>query len=104
MNLIIEPPALSPFGNQRIMGGFGANKADFAWPPLGLMLISGCLEHHGFPASLYDFNNTKMDWEDVRQTIIKEKPKMVVFSTSSTTIYHDLKVADLAKEISKDIL
>lgn len=103
-NLLIEPPAVSPFGNQRIMGGFGANKADFAWPPLDLMMISGCLEHYGFPTALYDFNNTKMTFEDVRQTIIKEKPKMVVFSTSSTTIHNDLKIADIAKKISKDIL
>lgn len=103
-NLIIEPPAVSKFGNQRIMGGFGANKAGFAWPPLDLMMISGCLEHYGFPASIFDFNNTRMTFEDVRRTIIAEKPKIVVFSTSSTTIYSDLKIADIAKEISKDVL
>ncbi len=103
-NLIIEPPAVSKFGNQRIMGGFGANKANFTWPPLDLMMISGCLEHYGFATSLYDFNNTRQTLKDVRCAIIKEKPKMIVFSTSSTTIYNDLKVADIAKEISKDIL
>ena len=103
-NILIEPPAVSEFGNQRIMGGFGANKAHFAWPPFDIMMISGCLEHHGFPASIYDFCNTKMTFEDVRKTIIAEKPKMIVFSTSSTTIYSDLKIADIAKEISKDIL
>jgi len=45
-----------------------------------------------------------MTFEDVRQTIIKEKPKMVVFTTSTTTIYSDLKIADIAKSVSKDIL
>jgi len=80
-NILIEPPAVSKFGNQRIMGSFGANKADFAWPPFDIMMISGCLEHHGFPASIYDFCNTRMTFEDVRKTIIAEKPKMVVFST-----------------------
>lgn len=103
-NILIEPPAVSEFGNQRIMGGFGANKAHFTWPPFDIMMISGCLEHHGFPASIYDFCNTRMSLEDVRKTIIAEKPKMVVFSTSSTTLYSDLKIADIAKEISKDIL
>ena len=103
-NLIVEPPSISKFGCQRIMGGFGVNKIDFAWPPLDLMMISGCLEKYGFPISIYDFNNTKMDFEDVRRAIIKEKPKMIVFSTSYTTIYNDLKIADIAKEISKDIL
>ncbi|MFH1575544.1 MAG: radical SAM protein [Candidatus Nealsonbacteria bacterium] len=103
-NLIIEPPAVSKFGNQRIMGGFGANKINFTWPPLDLMMIAGCLERYDFPACIYDFNNTRMTFADVRQTIIKEKPKMIVFSTSSTTIYNDLKIADIAKEISQDIL
>jgi len=103
-NLIIEPPSVSKFGCQRNMGGFGVNKADFAWPPLDLMMISGCLEHYGFPANIYDFNNTKMTFKDVRQTIKEEKPKMIVFSTSTPTLHNDLKVADIAKEISKDIL
>lgn len=103
-NLFIEPPAVSKFGNQRIMGGFGANKADFAWPPLDLITISGCLEHYGFPISVYDLNNTRMNFEDARKAIREEKPRMVVFSTSSTTIRSDLKIADIAKEISKDIL
>ena len=103
-NLIVEPPAISEFGCQRAMGGFGSNKADFAWPPLDLMMISGCLEHYGFPTAIYDFNNTRMTLEDVRQTIEKEKPKMVVFSTSTPTLHHDLKIADIAKEVSKDIL
>lgn len=103
-NLIIEPPAVSKFGNQRIMGGLGANKADFAWPPLDLMMIAGCLEKYGFPSSIFDFNNTRLTFENVRKTIIAEKPKMIVFSTSSTTIHSDLKIADIAKDISKDIL
>lgn len=103
-NLIFEPPSVSKFGCQRVMGGFGANKSDFAWPPFELMTISGCLSHYGFPSSIYDFNNTRMTFDDVRQTIIKEKPKMIVFSTSTPTIYNDLKIADIAKEISKDIL
>ncbi|MDO8559303.1 MAG: radical SAM protein, partial [bacterium] len=99
-----EPPSVSKFGCQRIMGGFGVNKIDFAWPPLDLMMISGCLEKYGFPASIFDFNNTKLTFKEVRQSIIREKPRMIVFSTSSTTIYNDLKVADIAKEISQDIL
>lgn len=103
-NLIIEPPSVSKFGCQRNMGSFGVNKADFAWPPLDLMMISGYLEHCGLPVSIYDFNNTRMTFEDVRRTIIEEKPKIVVFSTSHTTIYDDLKIADIAKSVSKDIL
>jgi len=104
LTLLIEPPAISEFGNQRIMGGFGSNKSDFAWPPLDLMTISGCLNKYGFKTEIEDFNNTRRTFENVRQTIIKKKPKMVVFSTSSTSIYHDLKIADLVKQVSQDIL
>ena len=46
--LIIEPPAVSKFGNQRIFGGNGSNKSDFRKPPLDLMMISGYLRKEGF--------------------------------------------------------
>ncbi|MBI4698242.1 MAG: radical SAM protein, partial [Nitrospirae bacterium] len=39
----------------------------------------------------------------VTASIDKEKPDFVVFTTSTPTIYHDLKIADITKEISPDI-
>lgn len=32
--LVVEPPAVSKFGNQRIFGGNGSGKSNFRKPPL----------------------------------------------------------------------
>lgn len=102
--LIIEPPPVSKFGNQRIFGGNGSNKSDFRKPPLDLMMISGYLRENGFDSILFDANASRKTIEDVRKVIKKEKPEVVIFSTSTCTIYKDLLVAKVAKEVSQDIL
>lgn len=102
--LLVEPPAVSKFGNQRIMGGFGSNKTDFAWPPLDIMVISGCLEKNGIGSTLYDANSTRKTFDDVEAMVRAQKPAMVVFTTSSTTIHSDLKTAEVAKKVFRDTL
>lgn len=98
--LLIEPPAVSEFGNQRIFGGNGSNKSDFKKPPLDLMMISGYLRKEGFDNSLIDANASKKTLEDVRDIIGQICPDIIFFSTSTCTIYKDLLVAKAAKEIS----
>lgn len=98
--LIIEPPAVSKFGNQRIFGGNGSNKSEFRKPPLDLMMISGHLRKEGFENTLVDANASKRTIEDVKKTIKERAPDIVFFSTSTCTIYKDLLVAKAAKEIN----
>ena len=100
--LIIEPPAVSEFGNQRIFGGNGSNKSDFRKPPLDLMMISGYLRKEGFENELLDANASKMSIDEVRQAIQERSPDVVMFSTSTCTIHKDLLVARIAKEINPD--
>jgi anaerobic magnesium-protoporphyrin IX monomethyl ester cyclase len=102
--LLIEPPAVSPFGNQRIFGGNGSNKSDFRKPPLDLMMISGYLRKEGFDSDLIDANASRRSLEDVKAVIGLKKADVVFFSTSTCTIYEDLLVAKAAKEISPSIL
>ena len=102
--LIIEPPAVSPFGNQRIFGGNGSNKSAFRKPPLDLMMISGLLRKEGFDNILIDANSSKKSMADVKELISNTKADIVFFSTSTCTIYSDLLVAKAAKEIKPDIL
>ena len=97
--LLIEPPAVSKFGNQRIFGGNGSNKSDFRKPPLDLMMISGYLRKEGFDNTLFDANASRRTIDDVREIIRKISPDIVFFSTSTCTIYKDLLVAKVAKEI-----
>jgi len=96
--LIIEPPAVSKFGNQRIFGGNGSNKSDFRKPPLDLMMISGYLKKSGFDNILLDANSSRKTIEDVKEIINSQNPDVVFFSTSTCTIYKDLLVARIVKE------
>jgi anaerobic magnesium-protoporphyrin IX monomethyl ester cyclase len=102
--LLIEPPAVSPFGNQRIFGGNGSNKSDFRKPPLDLMMISGYLRKERFDNDLIDANASRRSLEDVKKIIGQKKPDVVFFSTSTCTIYKDLLIASAAKETSPSIL
>jgi radical SAM superfamily enzyme YgiQ (UPF0313 family) len=98
--LLIEPPAVSPFGNQRIFGGNGSNKSDFRKPPLDLMMISGYLRKEGYDNDLIDANASKRTINDAKDIINEMSPDIIFFSTSTCTIYKDLLVAEAAKEIN----
>ena len=102
---LIEPPPAINLGNiSRFYGAFGTSKADFVWPPLELMSIAGYLDKSGAETVILDTGGLKKKPEDVRNFIEKEKPAMVVFSTSTTTIYSDVLTATFAKNVSKDIV
>ena len=102
--LLIEPPAVSPYGNQRIFGGNGSNKSDFRKPPLDLMMISGYLRKQGFDNDLIDANSSRRTLEDIKEIIKNNTPDIIFFSTSTCTIYKDLLVAKIAKEINSHII
>lgn len=102
--LLIEPPAVSPFGNQRMFGANGSNKSDFRKPPLDLMMISGYLRKEGFDNILLDANSSRRTIEEVREAIVRESPDVIFFTTSTCTIYKDLLVAKTAKEINPSML
>ncbi len=102
--VFIEPPQIEAGNISRFYGSFGTSKASFIWPPLELMSIAGYVRNFGLEPIIYDAGGLKKNYEDVKNFIIKEKPELVVFSTSTTTIYSDLRVATLAKEVSKNIV
>ena len=102
--LLIEPPPKSSMGSLRILGSMGTSKADFAWPPLDLMIISGLLKKHGISSRIYDANTLRASFDKVRDVIEESAPRCVVFTTSTPTIQHDVKVAEVAKSVSPDIL
>ncbi len=102
--LLIEPPAVSKFGNQRIFGGNGSNKSDFRKPPLDLMMISGYLRKEGFGNTIIDLNASRKTIDDMEAIIKRATPDIVFFSTSTCTIYKDLLVAKVAKEVDSSII
>ena len=73
------------------------------WAPLDLMIIAGLLKKENISSKIFDANSIKASWDDVKKIVEEEKPKIVIFTTSTPTVYHDLKTADIVKEVSKDI-
>jgi len=104
MILLIEPPHVSLGNISRFYGAFGTSKADFVWPPLELMSIAGYLDKFQIKNAIYDAGGLKKKYSDIQELIEKEKPEMIIFSTSTTAIYSDVLTASKAKEISKDII
>ncbi|HHT9153404.1 MAG TPA: B12-binding domain-containing radical SAM protein [Candidatus Hypogeohydataceae bacterium YC40] len=102
--LLVEPPAVTDMGSLRVLGSIGTFKADMAWPPLDLMIISGLLEEHKISSTIYDANTLRATFVDLSKKIQEEDPKMVVFTTSTTSIMHDIKVAKVVKDVSDKIL
>lgn len=102
--LVLDPPAVSKYGNQRIYGGNGGNKSDFRKAPLDMMWISGYLRSHGFDNVLHDANCARKSLHDVAILLQRVQPDVVFISTSTSTIYSDMEVATLAKEVKPSCL
>jgi hypothetical protein len=84
--LLIEPPATNSMGNLRTLGSIGTFKAEMAWPPLDLMIISGILDKHGISSEIFDANSLRATVLDVIKQIDEKRPRLVVFAEM-----HDLE-------------
>ena len=100
--LILEPPSVSEYGNQRIWGGNGSLKSSFFKPPHDLMAISGYLRKEGYNNVLYDSNALRIDIDDLVDALldVMKFPDVVIFSNSTCTIYQDVTVAKKIKELN----
>lgn len=88
----------------RQFGSIGTYKADIAYPPIDLLKIAGYLRERGIASRVYDANTLKCTYADVRAVIEKERPRLVVFTTSTTALMSDLETARTAKQVSRDII
>lgn len=68
------------------------------------MMISGYLRKEGFDNTLIDFNASKKTIEDVEDSLRELSPDIVIFSTSTCTIYNDLLVAKVAKQVNPSVV
>jgi radical SAM superfamily enzyme YgiQ (UPF0313 family) len=100
--LVLEPPATSIHGNQRIYGGNGSNKSEFRKAPLDVMWMSGYLRTNGFDNDLLDANNSRMADADVVSRAIAMNPDLILMSTSTCTIYKDSGLALKLKDELKN--
>jgi len=102
--LVLEPPSVSRYGNQRIYGGNGGNKSDFRKAPIDVLWVSGYLRAHGFDNVFHDANNSRETLDDVRRLFARLEPDIVFVSTSTCTIYQDMEVLQIAKAVNPSCL
>ncbi len=105
MNIyVLEPPATSKNGVQRIYGGNGTNKSDFRKAPIDVLWMSGYLRKNGFDNIFHDSNNSRETFEDLQNHFKVNEPDVIFFSTSTCTIYSDVRVAEIAKSINPNCI
>ncbi len=102
--LILNPPAVD---NVRIIreGRCMQRQESWgtSWAPLTLALSAAILREAGFKVSLKDCSNDGISFQQLKHIIQDFKPNLVIVNTSTPSIDGDLKVADVTKEIDKDI-
>lgn len=74
-----------------------------SWAPLTLAISAAILKDAGFTVSLKDCSNDGISFEQLKHIIQDFRPALVIVNTSTPSIDGDLKVANLTKEIDKNI-
>ncbi|MBI4845304.1 MAG: radical SAM protein [Candidatus Omnitrophica bacterium] len=97
--LLIEPPPLWKYGNQRSKGAFGNLKTDIRWPPIDLMVIAGYLRKNNVEVALIDAGGERLMIDKLAESISNVDARLIVINTSTTTIYHDVNIAERIKRI-----
>ncbi len=100
--LLVEPPPIWKYGNQRSKGAFGNLKTDIRWPPIDLMVIAGHLRRNGHVVSIIDAGGERLSLTDLQRRLSKEDPQLVIVNTSTTTIFGDINVIRQIKHLYND--
>ena len=97
MKILLINPMYIIYGGLKGMGGSA--------PPLGLAYIAAYLREKkdNVDISILDAEALKMELEDVKKHIINIKPDVVGITSTTPCFYYALKIAELAKNISRDI-
>lgn len=73
-------------------------------PPLGLMYLAGYLKKHSpYQIKILDCQIEQLDYQQLKQKLIKEDPDVIGLTAMSFTLIDIIKTAQLAKEINQKI-
>ena len=101
--MLMDPPGFMGHPIGRILGSFGTNKADQAWPPYDLQIMAGYCRKNGHDFRLLDANNLKLSYEDVFNEIKRYSPDWVIYLTCFPNFILDAQVASAAKRADRNI-
>ena len=69
-----------------------------SWLPLSLLYVGGALQHAGFGVALYDAMTKFHTHEQVRATLRREQPSVVMVTAITATVLDGIDVCRMAKE------
>jgi radical SAM superfamily enzyme YgiQ (UPF0313 family) len=102
--LILNPPK---YNNQYFIreGRCMQTKSSWAalWPPLSLSYIAAFLRKTRFEVKLLDCIASDINFSLLKRVISEFRPALLVINSAFPTIYSDLKVATIAKNIDRQI-
>ncbi|MBI4709618.1 MAG: hypothetical protein HY759_00650, partial [Nitrospirae bacterium] len=101
--MLMDPPGFMGHPIGRILGSFGTNKADQAWPPYDLQIMAGYCRKNGHDFRLLDANNLKLSYEDVFNEIKIYSPDWVIYLTCFPNFILDAQTASAAKRADRNI-
>src|SRR3989339_187008 len=101
--MLVDPPGFMGNAVGRILGSFGSNKADQAWPPYDLQVFAGYSVINGLDYTILDANNLKLSDSQIEAEIRKYDPDWVIYMTCFPNFVIDAKVALTAKKVNRSI-
>lgn len=101
---LLEPPPVGILGNLRSKGSFGTFKADIRWPPIDLIILAGFIRQQGHDCFIIDAGGEHLNVDEIKGRLKQEKYELLLFNTSTTTIFFDMEMAVLSKSLRPETL
>jgi anaerobic magnesium-protoporphyrin IX monomethyl ester cyclase len=98
--MLIDPPGFRGNAIGRILGSFGTNKADQAWPPYDLQIFAGYCLKNSHDYRILDANNLKVSHSCIQKEIREYSPDWVIYVTAFPNFMLDASVASDAKKVN----
>ena len=98
--LLLNPPSKHGVAVVRdtLYGCWCKGRANYMWPPLGLLYVGATLRKYGHEPVLLDSAALRHSVEDAVKKAVKEKPDYVVVNTATITFSNDAGVVKKLKE------
>jgi anaerobic magnesium-protoporphyrin IX monomethyl ester cyclase len=99
--LFLNPPFLKKFS--RPQRSPAVTKSGTLYYPMWLAYAAALAQQKGYPIDLIDAPADDIDLDEVIKRAKNFSPKLVIVDTSTPSIYNDVKICDLLKEIFPEI-
>jgi len=73
---------------------------DCIHPPTSLVYIGGVLKSEGYTVKLFDMNTNNSSWSALENYMNRIEPDWIIFRSTPSTFYEDIKVVEVAKKVS----